>query len=155
VCKNKFLAAAALCVVSIAALQGRATAGDDLFQEAVNYVLTGRIDPPDAPEIVDRKSCIVVMRDPKYARYIRYNLSRFRMETATFAKTYSGSLARYNLRVESDKVLIEYLDIDKTTVAQGYKSADIALPGDIDQTQKALKIIFADYCKPDKQQTPF
>ena len=50
----------------------RTVAQADLFQEAVNYVFTGKTDPADAPEIVDRNSCIVVMRDPKYPRYIRY-----------------------------------------------------------------------------------
>lgn len=143
---------AAFCLPPIAA---RAAAESDLFQEAVNYVFTGRTDPPEAPEIADRKSCIVVMRDPKYKRYIRYYLSRFPMETAVFSKTYAGSQARYNLEVDGDKVLIEYLGPDKTTVLQGYKSAQIPLPGNIEQTQKALNIIFRDYCKADQQKSPF
>jgi hypothetical protein len=29
------------------------------------------------------------------------------------------------------------------------------LPGNIEQSQKALKIIFSDYCKARKQQDPF
>jgi hypothetical protein len=40
-------------------------------------------------------------------------------------------------------------------VEQAYKSAQIPLPGNFDQTQKALKIIFADYCKADQLKTPF
>ena len=127
----------------------------DLFQVAVNYVLTGKTDPQEAPEIVDRKSCIVVMRDPKFKRYIRYYLSRFKMDTARFNKVYAGSQEIYDLEVESDSVLLEYLDMDKTTVTQGYKSAHIPLPGNIDLTQKALKIIFADHCKVDHGLTDF
>ena len=34
---------------------------DDVFQQAVNYVFTGKIDPGAGPEIVDRKSCVVVV----------------------------------------------------------------------------------------------
>jgi hypothetical protein len=151
-----FLTVLALFVLPwVAPFQYQAAAADDLFQNAVNYVFTGRIDPQEAPEIVDRKSCIVVMRDPKYQRYIRYYLSRFRMDTAAFTKTYAGSQVLYNLEVDSDNVLLEYLDVDKATVARGYKSAHIALPGNIDQTQKALKIIFADYCKAEQQKAPF
>jgi len=149
----------ALAVVSalwtLVPLQHRAAAEVDLLQEAANYVFTGRIDPPDAPEIVDRKSCIVVMRDPKYKRYIRYYLSRFRMENAVFSKTYAGSQVLYHLEVEGDGVLVEYLNTDKTTVLQGYKSAQIPLPGNIEQSQKALNIIFRDYCKADQQKSPF
>lgn len=136
-------------------LDGRAATENDLFQETVNYVFTGRTDPPDAPEIVDRKSCIVLMRDAKYKRYVRYYLGRFPMETAVFSKTYAGSQVRYNLEVESDKVLIEYLSADKATVLQGYRSAQIPLPGNYEQTQKALNIIFRDYCKADQQRSPF
>jgi hypothetical protein len=77
------------------------------------------------------------------------------MDSAAFTKTYAGSQPLYELEVESDNILIEYLDIDKSTVTQGYKSAHIRLPGNIDQTQKALKIIFADYCKAEQQKAPF
>jgi hypothetical protein len=77
------------------------------------------------------------------------------MDTATFTKTYAGSQVLYDLEVDSDNVLLEYLEMDKTTVARGYKSAHIRLPGNIDQTQKALKIIFADYCKAEQQKAPF
>jgi hypothetical protein len=142
-------------VLGVGAAQHCAAADDNLFQEAVNYVFTGRVDPQEAPEIVDRKSCIVVMRDPKYKRYIRYYLNRFRMDAAVFSKIYAGAQAQYVLEVESDNVLIQYLDMDKSTVLQGYKSAQIPLPGNIDQTQRALNIIFRDYCKADQQKTPF
>jgi hypothetical protein len=150
-----FLTVAALFVLWTAPFQNQAAAADDLFQNAVNYVFTGRVDPPQAPEIVDRKACIVVLRDPKYDRYIRYYLSRFRMDTADFTKTYAGSQVLYDLEVDSESVLLEYLDMDKTTVTRAYKSAHISLPGNIEQTRKALNIIFSDFCKTQKQQDPF
>jgi hypothetical protein len=149
------LTVATLFVLWTAPLQDQAAAADDLFQNAVNYVFTGRIDPPQAPEIVDRNACIVVLRDPKFDRYIRYYLSRFRMDTADFSKTYAGSQVLYDLEVDSDRVLLEYLNTDKKTVTRAYKSAHIPLPGNIEQSQKALKIIFSDYCKAQKQQDPF
>jgi len=40
---------------------------DDVFQQAVNYIFTGRIDPKDGPEIVDPKACIVVGRPAEVA----------------------------------------------------------------------------------------
>jgi hypothetical protein len=136
-------------------LQTRVAAEDDVFQEAINYVFTGKIDPRDGPEIVDRKSCVVVVRDPKFKRYARYYLSRFKMDVARITKKYSGSQIFYELEVEGDDVVLEYLNIDKTTVEQGYKSAQISLPGNVDQTQKALHLIFSDSCKADKPKTPF
>ena len=142
-------------MLSMTAVFNRAVAQADLFQEAVNYVFTGKTDPADAPEIVDRNSCIVVMRDPKYPRYIRYYLSRFKMDTANFHKIYAGSQTLYNLEVANDDILLEYLNIDKTTVTERYRSAQIPLPGNIDQTQKALRIIFADHCKANQTKTPF
>ena len=149
-----FLAVAIVTMSWTAPLSDRVTAEADLFQEAVNYVFTGRTNPQDAPEIVDRKSCIMVMRDPKYPRFIRYYLGRFKMDAAVFNKIYAGSQTLYDLEVQSDDVLVEYLNIDKATVAQGYKSAHIPLPGNIEQTQKALKII-VDRCKADQPTTPF
>jgi hypothetical protein len=132
-----------------------ALAETGVFQQAINYVFTGKIDPQDAPEIVDEKSCVVVMRDPKYKRYIRYYLSRFKMDVAMFDKDYAGSRVSYQLKVKGDDIVIEYLDLDKKTVLQGYRSAQIPLRGDIDQTRKALHIIFADHCKAEKPKTPF
>jgi hypothetical protein len=152
--KRLFLAVAMAALLWVAAVQGAAPQAD-LFQEAINYVFTGKTDPPDPPVIIDRASCIIVMRDPKYPRYIRYNLSRFKMDAANFTKTYAGSQVLYSLEVSGDDVLLEYLGLDKTTVAERYKSAQIALPGNIDQTQKALKIIFASHCKVDQTNVPF
>jgi hypothetical protein len=142
-------------MVSLVCLQTPARSEADVFQQAVNYVFTGSIEPQDGPEIIDRKSCVIVMRDPKYNRYIRYYLNRFKMDDAIFGKKYSGARAYYELDVKGDDVVIEYLNPDKKTVAQGYRSAQIPLPGDIDQTQKALRLIFADYCKTEKPKAPF
>jgi hypothetical protein len=155
---RKFRRRAAVAAVSLfgmVCLRTPALPEADVFQQAVNYVFTGSIDPKDGPEIVDRKSCVVVLRDPKYNRYIRYYLGRFNMDDAIFGKKYSGARPYYELDVKADDVVIEYLNLDKKTVAQGYRSAQIPLPGDIDQTQKALRIIFTDYCKTDKPKSPF
>jgi hypothetical protein len=149
------LAVAVASFVWLVPLQTRVVAEDDVFQRAINYVFTGKTDPRDAPEIVDRKSCVVVLPDSKYKRYARYYLSRFKMDVARISKTYSGSRVFYELDVEGDDVIVEYLNIDKTTVQQGYRSAQISLPGDVDQTQKALHLIFSEACKADKPKSPF
>jgi hypothetical protein len=148
-------AVAAASVFGIVSIQTPALSEVDVFQQAVNYVFAGKIDPQDSPEIVDRKSCVVVLRDPKFNRYIRYYLSRFNMDDAIFSKKYSGSRPYYELHVKGDEVVVEYLNLDKKTVVQGYRSTKIPLPGDIDQTQKALRIIFTDYCKAQKPRAPF
>jgi hypothetical protein len=148
-------AVAALTIFCALAHQPPALAQADLFQQAVNYVFTGKLNPEDGPKIVDRESCIVVMRDPNFERYIRYHLGRFNMDDALFDKKYSGRSAYYELSVKGDDVVIEYLSLDEKTVVQGYRSAHISLPGDIDQTRKALRIIFDDYCKSEAPKTPF
>jgi hypothetical protein len=138
----------------MALLQIRAVAEDDVFRLAVNYVFTGKIDPPDPPAIADQNSCIVVVFDSKFQTYVRYYLSRFKMDSARISKTYSGQQISYILEIEGDDIVVEHLDPDKTTVARGFKSAQIPLPGNIDQSEKALRII-ADHCKPDKPKPPF
>ena len=122
---------------------------DDPLQKAVNYLFTGRNDPQDAPEILDRKSCVVVVSDPKFKQPVRYYLGRFRMDTAFINKTYAGSETVYSLDVKGAEVIVEYLDIGKSTVLHGHKSAQISLPGDIDQTNKALALI-ASLCRNSK-----
>ena len=122
---------------------------DDPLQKAVNYLFTGRNDPQDAPEILDRKSCVVVVSDPKSKQPIRYYLGRFRIDTAFINKTYAGSETVYSLDVKGGEVIVEYLDIGKSTVLHGHKSAQISLPGDIDQTNKALALI-ASLCRNSK-----
>ncbi len=149
------LAVAAVSFLWTAPPQIQAVAEDDLFQLAVNYVFTGSTDPRDPPEIVDRKSCIVVVLDSKFQTYIRYYLSRFRMDSAHISKTYSGRQIFYVLEVEGDDIVVEHLNPDKTTVARGFRSAQISLPGNIDQSEKALRLIFADYCRADKPKPPF
>jgi hypothetical protein len=119
---------------------------DDPLQKAVNYLFTGRNDPQDAPEILDRKSCVVVVSDPKFKQPIRYYLGRFRMDTALINKTYAGSETVYSLDVKGGEVIVEYLDLGKGTVLHGHKSAQISLRGDIDQISKALALI-ASLCR--------
>ena len=148
-------AVAIASLFGVVSFQPPALSEADVFQQAVNYVFSGNINPQDAPEIVDRKSCVVVLRDPKFNRYIRYYLGRFNMDDAVFGKKYSGARPYYELDVKGDDVVFEYLNPDKKTVVQGYRSAQIPLPGDIDQTQKALRIIFTDYCKAEKPKAPF
>jgi hypothetical protein len=149
------LAVATVSVLWAIPPQARAAAEDDVLQQAVNYVFTGSTDPQDGPEIVDRKSCVVVVPEPKLKRYARYYLSRFKMDVARISKKYSGHDISYELEVEGDSVLLEFLKPDKTTVDYGFKSAHISLPGNIDRTEKALALIFAEYCKAEKPKTPF
>ena len=148
------LAAAIVLVLGMVPLQVRSAEEDGLLQRAINYVLTGTTDPKGGPEIVDEKSCVVVMRDPRFPRYIRYYFDRFKIDGARITKRYAGARTLYELDIESDNVIIEYLSLDKTTLVQGYRSAQIPLPGDIGQTQKALQIV-AERCRPDQSKNPF
>lgn len=136
-------------------IQTSAAAENDVFQQAVNYVFTGRIDPQDGPEIVDRKSCVVLVSEPKFKRYARYYLRRFKMDASRISKKYSGAQTLYDLEVEGDDVILEYLKADKMTVDYGFRSAHISLPGNADQTEKALRIIFGEYCKAETPKSPF
>src|SRR4051794_3749155 len=72
---RRFLGAALASLACIAAFGARALTEDSILQQAVNYVFTGRLEPRDGAEIVDRTSCIVVLPDLKSRRYIRYSLS--------------------------------------------------------------------------------
>jgi hypothetical protein len=149
------LAAAVVSVFCIAFLQTPALSETSVFQQALNYVFTGKVDPQNGPEIVDQNSCVILLHDQKYNRYIRYYFSRFKMDETSFDKKYSGSRVYYEMGVKGDDVVIEYLNLDKRTVVQGYRTAQIPLPGDIDQTRRALGIIFADHCKTEKPKVPF
>jgi hypothetical protein len=71
------------------------------------------------------------------------------------AKKYAGAQALYELEVEGDDVILEYLKADKTTADYGFKTAHISLPGNIDQVEKALRIISSEYCKADTPKSPF
>jgi hypothetical protein len=77
------------------------------------------------------------------------------MDTARISKKYAGSQTLYELEVEGDDVVFEYLKPDKVTVDYGFRSAHISLPGDPEQTEKALALIFLQYCKREKPSTPF
>lgn len=141
----------------MAPLQTRAMTEDDVFQQAINYIFTGQIDPnpKHQPEIVDRKTCVVVVPKPNINGYARYYLSRFKMDVSRISKRYAGRRVFYELEVEGDDIIFESLKADKTTVEFGLRSAHISLPGNIDQTEKALKLVFAEYCKPDKLKSLF
>jgi hypothetical protein len=149
------LVVAAAAFLWTASPQVSAAAEDDVLQQAINYVFTGTIDPQDAPEITDRKSCVVVLPDPKWKRFIRYHLTRLELDNPRIDSTYSGRQARYQLDAESDQVVVEYLSPDKKTVVNGYKSAQIPLPGNIDQTRKALQLIAARCMRDDATKLPF
>ena len=149
---RRYLAGGVVVFLWIVLTQIHALAEDDSLQQAVNYLFTGRNDPQDAPEILDRKSCVVVVPDSKSKQTIRYYLGRFRMDTAFINKTYAGSETVYSLDVKGGEVIVEYLDLDKSRVLHGHKSAQISLPGDIDQTNKALALI-ANLCTNGKQKT--
>ena len=77
------------------------------------------------------------------------------MEGSRVNKTYAGPQLSYELEVGGDDIIVEYLNIDKTTVNFGLKSVHISLPGNIDQTEKAFHLVFGEYCKAEKAKTPF
>jgi hypothetical protein len=148
---------ACLAIVAVLGIASPAQAEepDRLFVQAVNYIFTGRIDPPDGPEITDAKSCIVVVPEPKFNRYARYYLNRVKLGTARISKKYAGPQVIYEWEVESDDVIFEYLKPDKKTVDYGFRSAHIALPGNVEQTERAIALIYSKYCKQDQQKGPF
>jgi hypothetical protein len=137
------------------ALRVPALAVDDALQRLVNYVFTGDIAPRDTPEIVDRRLCIVLVHEARFNRFARYYLNRFKMDTARISKKYAGQQVLLELEVEGDDIILEYLKADKKTVDYGFKSAHISLPGNIEQTEKALRLIFSEHCKSEKLKPPF
>jgi len=62
------------------------------------------------------------------------------MDAAFINKTYAGSEIAYTLDVKGGEVIVEYLDLGKSTVLHGHKSAQISLPN------KALALI-ASLCR--------
>src|SRR6266540_709551 len=141
---TRFPAVAFAAIVGWVPLQSQSVAEDDLLEKAINYLFTGRTDPKDGPEFVDRKSCTVLIPDPRNNRVARYYLSRFRMDDASIINKYSGSHVIYELDVRADDAVVEYLTPDKASVIQGYRSAQIPLPGDIQGIKKAIQIISAE-----------
>jgi len=149
------LLAAAAGMLCLASQHHPAHAEVDVLQQAINYVFTGSVDPKDPPEITDRKSCVVVVADPKWKRFIRYHLGRAGLDDPRIDSTYAGRQVLYQLDAQSDQVVVEYLGLDKTTVVNGYKSAQIALPGNIDQTKKALQLLAVRCARDDAPKLPF
>ncbi len=138
----------------MAPLQILAVAEDDVLQLAVNYVFTGRIDPRTLLKL-SIENLIVVVFEPKFQAYVRYYLGRFKLDSARISKTYSGQQIFYVLEIQGDDIIVvEHLNPDKTTVARAFKSAQVPLPGDIDQSEKALRLI-SDRCKAEKPKLPF
>jgi hypothetical protein len=135
--------------------QAGAMSEEDVLQQAINYIFTGRIDPKNGPEIADPKTCVVVVPEPDLNRYARYYLNRFKMDVSRISKKYAGRQVLYELEVEGDDVILEFLKADKTSVNFGFKSAHIPLPGNIDRTEKALHLVFAEHCKADQPRLPF
>jgi hypothetical protein len=104
---------------------------------------------------VDPKNCIVVVPEPDLNRYARYYLNRFKMDVSRISKKYAGRQVLYELEVEGDDVILEFLKADKATVNFGFKSAHISLPGNIERTEKALHLVFDGHCKADQPKSPF
>ena len=133
-----------------------AAAPPDLLQQAITYVFTGRVDSSEPVEVIDRKACIVVVPDARFKRLVRYYLARFDMDHARFNTRYSGTRAFYQLDVRGDDIILEYLDPNTRAVLQSYRSAQIDLPGALDQTRRALDIVFAEgNCKVSEPKAPF
>ena len=131
----------------------RAFADSDKLRQAINYVFIGSIDAHDTIKIVDPKLCVVVVSEPERSRSVRYHLSRFKPDTFRFEKRYAGRTPTYQLYAEGDDDVVEFLNPDMT-VSHGHRTARFPLPGDIDQTQRALLVI-ADECKPEKPKPLF
>jgi hypothetical protein len=148
----KAFAIAVLLLVSIG-VHTRASAESEKLQQAITYIFTGSIEPQDHIEIADRKLCVVVVTEPDRGRPARYHLSRFKPDTFRFEKRYVGRSPTYQLYVEGDDDVVEFLNPDMT-VSRGHRTARFPLPGDIDQSERALRLI-ADECKPEKPKPLF
>ena len=134
-------------------LHTRALAETDKLQQAIAYVFTGNIEPQSHIKLVDRKLCVVAVSEPETNRATRYYLSRFKPDSFRFEKRYVGRNPTYQLYVEGDEDVVEFLNPDMT-VSHGHRTARFPLPGDIDQSQRALRLI-ADACKPEKPKPLF
>jgi hypothetical protein len=76
------------------------------------------------------------------------------MDVSRITKKYAGRQVMYELEVEGDDIIFEYLKADNKTVDYGFASAHIPLPGSIELTEKALALI-TEQCKGDKSKSPF
>lgn len=145
--------AIAVLLISSIVPHTRAIAETDKLQQAITYVFTGNIEPHSNIKIVDRKPCVVIVSEPDNNRATRYYLSRFKPDTFRFEKRYVGRTPDYLLYVEGDDDVVEFLNPDMT-VSHGHRTARFPLPGDIDQSQRALRLI-ADECKAEKPKPLF
>lgn len=144
---------AAAAVAWLPVFSPPALAGDEVLLQAINYVFTGRIDPENGPEMVERNGCVVAIADPRSNRTTRYYLGRFRLDAPRFEKVYAGRMPNYRLVAEGDDDVVEFLNADRT-VTHGHRTVQIPLPGDFDQSQRALRLI-AEQCKPQKPKPLF
>jgi hypothetical protein len=145
--------AAAAVVALMSVLTPLASADNDVLMQAINYVFTGRIDPERGPELVDRNACVVTVPAPGGTRAVRYHLSRFRLDAPRFEKVYVGRTPNYRLVAEGDDNVVEFLNPDKS-VLHGQRTVQIPLPGDFEQSQRALRVI-AERCKATRPKPSF
>ncbi len=147
-------AIAVAAMVGLVPMHSQSVAEDDVLEKAINYLFTAKTDPSDGLEFVDRKSCAVLVSDRKNKRFAKYYLSRFHMDDSSIIKRYAGSHVLYQLEVRGDDTIVEYTNLDKTTVIQAYDSAQIPLPGTLEEIRKSIKII-SSACKPENVKAPF
>ncbi|MGE3987560.1 hypothetical protein [Pseudorhodoplanes sp.] len=145
--------AIAILLLSAIVPHTRAFAETDKLQQAITYVFTGSIEPQSHIQIAGFKPCVVVVSEPDIRRATRYHLSRFKPERFRFEKRYVGRTPTYQLYVEGDDDVVEFLNPDMT-VSHGHRTARFALPGDIETTRRALQLI-GEECKPEKQKPLF
>jgi hypothetical protein len=148
----KAFAIAVLLPVSVL-LHMPAFADAGRLQQAINYVFTGDIAAQPNIEIADGNLCVVVVSEPERNRVSRYHLRRFKPETFRFEQRYVGRTPTYQLYVEGDEDVIEFLNPDRS-VSHSHRTARFALPGDIDQSRRALRLI-SEQCKPEKPKPLF
>jgi hypothetical protein len=77
------------------------------------------------------------------------------MDVARITTKYAGTRTLHDLEVAGDDIIVEYLRLDKKTIDYGLRSAHIPLPGSLDVTEKAFKIVFDEHCTAKKSESPF
>ncbi len=130
-----------------------ASAETDRLRQAITYIFTGSIEPQENIEVADGTPCVVIVSEPDRNRISRYHLRRFKPETFRFEQRYVGRTPTYQLYVEGDEDVIEFLSSDRS-VSHSHRTARFALPGDIDQSRRALRLI-SEQCKPEKPKPLF
>ena len=70
---------------------------------------------------------MVVVAEPENNRSVRYYLSRFKPDSFRFEKRYVGRAPTYQLYVEGDEDVVEFLNTDMT-VSHGHRTARTPWP---------------------------